>query len=139
MAKLFVSHRGVDAGPAERLASELRAAGHDVWLDAWEIEVGDSVVEKIDAGLTSADFLVLCLSVDADGVHTAWMLREWAPTLARQLAGHGVTILPVVLTGGELPAVLADIKTADLVADWPAGVRALLTAIDAIGRRASTR
>jgi hypothetical protein len=52
--------------------------------------------------------------------------------LARQLAGHRVAILPVVLTGGRLPAVLADIKAADLVTDWRAGVNALLRAIDAI-------
>jgi hypothetical protein len=124
-----VSHRGADAARAEQLALELRVAGHDVWLDAWEIEVGDSIVEKIDAGLTAADVLVLCLSADADGVHTEWMLREWAPTLARQLAGHGVKVLPTFLTGGRLPAILADIKAADLVTDWSAGVAALLRAI----------
>jgi hypothetical protein len=142
VAKVFVSHRGVDAAPAGRLADELRAAGHDVWLDADEIKVGDSVVEKIDAGLASLDVLVLCLSADDDGVHTTWMIREWAPALARQLAGHRVAILPVVLTGGRLPAVLADIKAADLVTDWKAGIGALLraiAAIDANGRRPGTR
>ncbi|WP_416210263.1 TIR domain-containing protein, partial [Frankia sp. Cr1] len=34
---MFVSHRGVDAVPAERLAKDLKAAGQDVWLDVWEI------------------------------------------------------------------------------------------------------
>jgi hypothetical protein len=53
-----------------------------------------------------------------------------------------VAILPVVLTGGRLPAVLADIKAADLVTDWQAGVGALrraINAIDANGRRAGPR
>lgn len=129
MAKVFVSHRGVDTAQAEQLALELRVAGHDVWLDVWEIDISDSIIEKIDAGLTSTDVLVLCLSADADGVHTTYMLREWAPTLARQLAGHGVKVLPTFLTGGHLPAIIADIKAADLVTDWPAGVAALLRAI----------
>jgi len=78
VAKVFVSHRGVDAAPAERLAADLRSAGHEVWLDAWKIDPGDSIVEKMDAGLASADAVVLCLSADADGVNTAWMQREWA-------------------------------------------------------------
>jgi hypothetical protein len=132
VAQVFVNHRGVDAVPTGRLAGELLAAGHDVRLNADEIEIGDSDAEEIDPGLASADVLVLCLSADADGIHTTRVIREWAPVLARQLAGHRVAILPVVLTGSRLPAVLADIKAADLVTDWQSGVGALLRAIAAI-------
>jgi hypothetical protein len=132
VAKVFVSHRGVDVDTAQagRLARELEAAGHEVWLDVWEIDPGDSIVGKVDSGLASADVVVLCLSGDVDGVHTAWMLREWGSALARQLDGPGVKLMPAVLTGGRLPAILADVKAADLVADWPAGVAALLRAIN---------
>jgi hypothetical protein len=42
---------------------------------------------------------------------------------------HPVKILPVRLSGGELPALLADIKFADLVTDRAAGMRSLLRAI----------
>jgi hypothetical protein len=48
--------------------------------------------------------------------------------LARQLEGHNVRILPVRLTGGGPPAILADIKYADLVRDWDKGVAELLAA-----------
>jgi hypothetical protein len=50
-------------------------------------------------------------------------------TLARQLDGQPVKILPVHLTGGSVPEILADLKYADLVADWDDGVRRLLAAI----------
>src|SRR5215207_1771039 len=33
MASVFISHRSADLLEAERLANELRAHGHDVWLD----------------------------------------------------------------------------------------------------------
>lgn len=36
--------------------------------------------------------------------------------------GAGIRVLPVVLTGGEPPSILADVKFADLVADWSSGV-----------------
>jgi len=49
--------------------------------------------------------------------------------LARQLDGCHVKILPVLLTGGSPPAILADIKYADLVRDWDRGVKQLLRAI----------
>ena len=50
-------------------------------------------------------------------------------TLARQLSGCSVKILPVLLSGGAAPAILADIQYADLVTDWDRGVGALLRAI----------
>ncbi|MEO3830125.1 toll/interleukin-1 receptor domain-containing protein [Actinomadura sp. B10D3] len=123
MANVFISHRGVDLDPAERLSLELRRRGHTVWLDEWEIGVGDSIVEKINNGLTDSNYLVLCYS--EAGSLSSWMGREWMSALARQLDGAGITLLPVRLTGGEPPAILADIKYADLVADWPGGIRAI--------------
>jgi TIR domain len=43
MARVFVSHRGSDATEAEQLADELRKAGHQVRLDVWAVNVGDSI------------------------------------------------------------------------------------------------
>ena len=129
MAQVFVSHRGLDAAPAERLAEDLRAAGHDVWLDTWKINVGDSIVEKMNEGLTSAEYVVLCLS--AAGVDAPWIQREWAPTVARWLEGHRVRVLPAVFGGGgEPPAIIADLKVADFTVDWPAALAKLLAAIN---------
>jgi hypothetical protein len=127
MAKVFISHRGPDMAEAESLANEVRAAGHSVWLDKWDIRVGDSLVERIDAGLSDASYLVLCYS--DSGVTAPWMSREWMSALAQQLNGKKIKLLPVRLTGGDPPAILADVKYADLVADWAGGVTALLCAI----------
>jgi hypothetical protein len=127
MANLFISHRGADADAAERLAAELRAKGHQVWLDRWEIQTGDSIVGKIDEGLAGATYLVLCYS--DQGISAPWMGREWMSALARQLNSRGVKLLPLRLTGGEPPAILEDIRYADLVTDWDTGVAELLAAI----------
>jgi hypothetical protein len=127
MANVFISHRKADDREAERLAEALRAAGHQVWLDEWAINIGDSIVERINAGLEGATYVVVCYS--SAGVTSAWMGREWMSALARQLNGHGVKVLPVQLTGGQPPAILADIKHADLVKDWSQGLTELLRAI----------
>lgn len=127
MANVFVSYRTPDAALAERLASCMRDAGHDVWLDRWEIVVGDSIVEQINNGLSSMSYLLLCYSFA--GNDTAWQSREWHPTLARQLAGEPVKILPVRISGGAPPAIMRDVKYADLCDDWDGGVRDLLAAI----------
>ena len=127
VSTVFVSHRLADERPAELLAEDLREAGHDVWLDTWEIDLGDSIIGKMDEGLTGSAYVVLCYS--SSGSTSPWMSREWMSALARQLNGHGVKLLPVRLTGGEPPAILADLKYADLTTDRAAGIRALLAAI----------
>jgi hypothetical protein len=127
MANVFISHRGGDTDEARRLAEAIRDAGHQVWFDEWNIELGDSIVERINEGLSGAAYVVLCFS--SSGVTSPWMGREWMSSLARQLDRYDVKILPVRLTGGEPPAILADIKYADLVKNWAEGVAQLLRAI----------
>jgi len=127
MANVFISHRRVDDAEAERLATEIRNVGHDVWLDVWEIGIGDSIIQRMNEGLTGATYLVLCYS--SSDVLAPWISSEWMNTLARQLNGENVKILPVRLTGGTPPAILASIRYADLVVDWPRGVADLLRAI----------
>ena len=127
MANIFVSHRGSDAAEAERLASDLAKGGHRVWLDVWDIHVGDSVVARIDEGLAGANYFVLCLS--EDGVYNPWMSREWYAALARQLSGHSIMLLPIRLTGGAPPAILSDIRYADATVNYDAAVNEILTAI----------
>ena len=127
MANVFISHRTADMVPARRLANDLRTLGHNVWLDDDQISIGDSIVEKINEGLEGATYLVLCLS--GSGVDSSWISREWMSTLARQLNGANVKILPAQLTGTDLPAILADLKYADLASNWNTGFRALGAAI----------
>jgi hypothetical protein len=127
MANVFISHRKADDQPAEQLASAIRDAGHQVWLDEWDINLGDSIIERMNEGLEGAAYVVVCYS--SSGITSPWMGREWMSALARQLNGHNVKVLPVLLTGGEPPAILADIKYANLVKDWLRGVAELLRVI----------
>src|SRR5262249_27471928 len=124
---VFLCHRKADDAITERLAVELRDSGCSVWFDEWEINVGDSVIERMNTGLTGASYLILCYS--DKGVTAPWISAEWMNTLARQLNGENVKILPARLTGGNPPALLAAVKYADLVKDWDKGVRDLLKAM----------
>ena len=59
---VFISHRGADTALAEQLAKEIRAAGYGVWLDVWKIDIGNSIIGEINAGLNNVKYLVLCYS-----------------------------------------------------------------------------
>jgi hypothetical protein len=127
MANVFISHRVADTKEAEQLARAIAGAGHDVWLDVWNVQLGDSIVQRMNEGLTGATYVVACYS--SSGVDSPWMSREWMAALAQQLNGHGIKLLPVLLTGGSPPAILADIKYADLVTDWTKGISDLKKAM----------
>lgn len=126
MAEVFISHRKADAAIAERLADDLKTAGHQVWFDEWEINIGDSIVERIDQGLEGTSYLILCYS--SAGL-SPWVNREWMSALSRQLSGYPIKLLPALLSGGKAPAILADIKYADLRKDWNNNVQGLLKSI----------
>jgi len=120
MASVFISHRGADQLAAEKLALALRDRGHDVWIDVWKINVGDSIVGRINAGLSEASFLILCGS--SEPFVSPWVDREWMSALAGQLDGVNVCLLPVLLTGENLPFLLNDIRHANLILCWQDGI-----------------
>lgn len=57
MANVFVSHRRADSAAAEKLATAIKNAGHKVWLDDWDIKIGDSIVGSMQTGLSGSTYL----------------------------------------------------------------------------------
>ena len=117
MADLFISYSSVDLTAAQRLKRDLELHQHSVWLDVDRIDIGDSIVQKIDAGLASAQFVLYCFSERV----SPWVDAEWMSTLARQLSGGHIKLLPVRLTGGRPPTILWHVRYADLVRNWMTG------------------
>lgn len=121
---VFISHRGSDSVVARNLADGLRDHGLEVWLDLDEVKPGDSIIARMNSGLSETDRLILLYSDDTTG--GAWMDREWMSYLARQLDGEGVRIIPARIGHSTGPAILADLKYADLSKNWELGVQALV-------------
>jgi hypothetical protein len=107
--KVFISHSSKDHDFVLQLAKKMRNDGIEVWLDDWELEVGDSIVEKIQEGLEKSSFLIVILSEYS--INSDWVMRELNSTFMRQLNKDHVTILPVLLEIDfeEVPPLLRDI------------------------------
>ena len=90
---VFISHASEDKeSVALPLAEILRRAGLKVWLDRQEIQLGDSLREKIDDGLAQSRFGVVVLSKAFLG--KGWPKRELNGLMALEDGGQKV-ILPV--------------------------------------------
>jgi hypothetical protein len=73
--KVFISHSSIDKPFVERLARDLLSAeGIDAWLDEWEILPGDSIPDKLEDGLSSANVFLLVLSPES--VKSQWVSYE---------------------------------------------------------------
>lgn len=124
MFDLFISHATPDKDEVVRpLAEALKTRGADVFYDEWEIRVGDSLREKIDAGLARSRFGVVILS-ESFLARRQWTERELNGLFALEGEGHP-RILPVwhnvtktqVASYSPVLADRAALKTADYTLD----------------------
>ena len=86
--KLFLSHSSKDKVLARRLARDLKSVHIDVWLDQWEIGIGEEFVQCIEHGVDEADFVIVLLT--RTSVTSEWVNREWRRSLGSTPGSHGL-------------------------------------------------
>lgn len=124
MSTLFISYSSEDRDFAERLATDLENQGIGIWLDKWEIKVGDSIIEKIEKGIKDNDFLGIVLSPSS--VKSKWARKELSAALMKELKSKSVVILPILLRNCDIPPLISDKRYADFRKDYQTGLRELL-------------
>jgi formylglycine-generating enzyme required for sulfatase activity len=124
---VFISYSSTDRDPVKLLAADLRSAGVDVWLDEWEITVGDHISEKIDEGLQGSQFLAIWLTKAA--VESGWVNREWRSKYAREISDKSKIILPLLAESCDVPPLLEDKQYADFRIDYNRGLADLLRVV----------
>jgi TIR domain-containing protein len=60
--KVFISYSRDDGEWVHQFAEALRAREIQVWLDDWQIRLGESFTDAIEAGLRSSDVIVSVLT-----------------------------------------------------------------------------
>ena len=110
-AGVFICHSNEDKPFARKLAVAIAGTGHKVWLDEAEIRIGESLIAKIEAGITEATHLVAILS--RDSVASRWCQEELRMALNRQIRGKNIAVLPVIVDDCELPGFLQEKRYAD--------------------------
>jgi hypothetical protein len=111
MSSIFLSHSHADKVFARKLSRDLRAEGHIVWIDEAEINVGESLMEKISDGLARVDFIGVILSTDS--VESAWVRRELELAIDRELREKRDIVIPILLHDVDIPAFLRGKRYAD--------------------------
>jgi hypothetical protein len=134
---VFISYSHDDSDFVDRLVWNLIESKTHVWIDKWEISVGESLLAKIEAALQDADALVAILSKAS--VQSEWCKKELTAGLVRELEERQVLVLPVLAEDCDVPLFLRDKKYADFRSGPDKGLREIREALarvttDALGR-----
>lgn len=130
MSSIFLSHNHGDKPFVRRLARDLRKLGARVWVDEAEIKIGDSLIEKIQQGLSDMQYVGAVLSPRS--VDSPWVTRELDIASNLEIAGRRVRVLPLIIEKCQVPLFL----TGKLFADFtrPQNYRAELSKlVDRLG------
>lgn len=102
---IFLSHTSADKPFVRTLKGELESRGvKEVWLDEAEIQIGDSLIKKIEQGLARTKYIGIVLSPRS--IKSAWVDRELQVAINREIDSGEVVVLPLIYEECELPAFL---------------------------------
>jgi hypothetical protein len=123
----FLSHSSYDKEFVNRLALDLSNQNLHVFFDKWEINVGDSIVEKINMALESMKGLIIVLS--SNSVTSNWVKKELSSALIQSLSDNSISIYPVLIEYCNIPLIIKDLKYADFVSSYENGFIELINSI----------
>jgi TIR domain len=125
---IFISHSSKDKAVISQLAADLKRLNFSVWLDEWNVVVGQSIASEIEHGLGKAKFVIVAVSRHA--VESRWVDREWKAAYWEEVSYGVVKILPIRLDDAIMPMLLAGKKYADFRDSYAVGLQELLAALD---------
>ncbi|HXM92818.1 MAG TPA: toll/interleukin-1 receptor domain-containing protein [Candidatus Dormibacteraeota bacterium] len=124
---IFISYSHADNTFVDKLALSLVKHDAHVWVDTWELNVGDSILNRVQEAIRDSSALLIVLSKAS--VASEWCKKELSAGLMRELDEKRVVVLPVLVEDCEIPVFLREKLYADFRKDFKSGLKALLEAV----------
>ncbi len=135
--KLFICYSHEDRGFVERLVRDLATNRILIWWDHWMIQVGDSLLGKVQEGISTSSYLAVVLTPSS--VSSAWVQEELSAGMIRQLEERRVFLLPILAQECEIPLFLREKKYADFRMSYQYGLAQLLARLKPLGTGTHSR
>jgi hypothetical protein len=124
---VFISYSHADKTFVDKLAANLVKHNAHVWLDRWELNVGDSILNHVQQAIQDSDALLIVLSKTS--VTSEWCKKELNAGLMRELGEKRVLVLPVLVEDCEMPMFLREKMYADFRGKFADGLKPLVDAL----------
>lgn len=121
--KVFISHSSIDKKFVRTLKDCLIANNIDIWMDEDQLDLGDSLLTKLEQALNDSSHLVIILSPAS--IESDWVKFELKKAIDNSRTGLMQKIIPVKFQECQIPEELSDMVYADLSNEvvLPAGDR----------------
>lgn len=128
--KAFISYSHSDSKFTDRLSKSLMEKGQDVFYDKWDIQPGDSIVEKIfDVGLSECSAFLIVLSNNS--IKSQWVKEELNTATLRRIEKL-TRVIPILIESVDIPLSLRTLRWVDMRTNFEEGVRQILNAIHGV-------
>jgi hypothetical protein len=129
---IFISHSSRDKAAASNLATTLNFCAVDVWLDVWELEVGQSLTDEIAKAMDDSRFIAILITENYN--NTVWTKTEYKKALAREQKEERTVMLPLIVGEAQIPDFLEDKIYIDLRTEYFSGITKLVGMIHGISQ-----
>lgn len=124
---VFISYSHVDRDFVNNLGIQLSRHKTRVWIDKWELNVGDSITDRIQDAIKGSEAILIVLSKAS--IESDWCRKELSYGIIRELEEKRVIVLPVLIEDCDIPPFLKDKLYADFRTNFDKGLGTLLDAI----------
>ncbi len=109
--KVFISYSHSDIEFVRQLDASFFVRNVETFLDERDIQVGDSIPDKIYDGIAKSNYLATVMSNSS--IQSSWVKEELSIAKIKEKKNQGFKILPILIDEIEVPIGLAHIKYAD--------------------------
>ena len=124
---IFISYSHENKDFVDQLAMQLVHRNVNVWLDRWELSIGDSIIDKVQDAVDGASALLVILSKSS--IASEWCKRELSSGFLRELEEKRVVVMPVLLEDCDIPLFARGKLYADFRTNFDEGLRTVVEGI----------
>ncbi|EOX4928784.1 toll/interleukin-1 receptor domain-containing protein [Vibrio alginolyticus] len=134
---VFISYSHSDEEFVNKFAAHLVKHNTHVWVDTWNLSIGDSILSKVQEAIEESSALILVLSKQS--VESEWCKKELNSALMRELDEKRVIVLPILLEDCNIPLFLREKMYADFRSSFDAGLTSVVDSLARISNQQQSR
>ena len=134
---VFISYSHSDEEFVDKFAAHLVKQNTHVWVDTWNLNVGDSILTKVQEAIEESSALLVVLSKAS--VESEWCKKELNSGLMRELEEKKVIVLPVLIEDCKIPLFLREKMYADFRTSFDKGLALVVDSLAKITNQAQSR
>ena len=127
---IFISYSHDNKEFVDKLAMQLVDRNVNVWLDRWELSLGDSIIDKVQDAVDGASALLVILSKAS--IASQWCKKELSSGFLRELEEKRVVVMPVLLEDCDIPLFARGKLYADFRNNFDDGFRTVVEGISKV-------